>query len=260
MRSRRRVWLWRFVRAAVFSIIATLFTIYWPATVRDVYAHDDSSVRILPSSTAPAYLVDLAGPPREGRRYTPFFADLGWAVIVPEFGLDVSEYIYGSAETEWNPETEPLPPWIELHRFRVGWPFRAAYWDVHLIPGKGNRAQVDAVFARIHAVSGLRIGIERPRWLIGDEYRRVPVVPIAFGLFANAAFFAAVWLFSGSIWRTVRQRRRRSRGRCTACGYELAGLPRCAECGLASPQRNQTPQRPPAVNGGDEDRGVRGVV
>ena len=230
-RSRRQIWFWRICRAVLFACFATLFSIYWPATVRDIYAHDEETATYLPASIAPTYLIELAGDPTQGRRYTPFFADVAWASLFPEFGLDVTEYRYGSGQAAWDPDAQPFPPRVDLVRCRVGWPMRAAYWDHSMIPGKGNRQQIDAVFAKIHAEAGLRIGVARPSWMPGDQHRRVPVVPIGAGVFVNIVVFASVWLTPGVAWRAAKAHRRRRRGQCVPCGYQLAGNSRCPECG-----------------------------
>ncbi len=51
------------------------------------------------------------------------------------------------------------------------------------------------------------------------------------GFAVNAAFYAGVcWVLLAAPGVVVRWRRRR-RGRCAACGYDLTGLDACPECG-----------------------------
>lgn len=67
----------------------------------------------------------------------------------------------------------------------------------------------------------------------------IPLRPIWPGLLGNAVFYTALLLVPLAVVRLVRTRRRRARGRCVACGYELGptlerGVGVCPECGLAA--------------------------
>lgn len=68
---------------------------------------------------------------------------------------------------------------------------------------------------------------------LGSLTMRVPVRPIWPGLLANTVFYAGALfgvLVCLRVWRT---RRRRARGRCVACNYQLGeGISVCPECGL----------------------------
>jgi len=59
----------------------------------------------------------------------------------------------------------------------------------------------------------------------------VPIRPIWVGTIANSVLYGAlVWLvlFAPGL---IRQRSRAKRGRCVVCGYELAAMVKCPECG-----------------------------
>ncbi|MEZ6241931.1 MAG: hypothetical protein R3B57_02710 [Phycisphaerales bacterium] len=59
----------------------------------------------------------------------------------------------------------------------------------------------------------------------------LPLRPIWPGFAIDAVFYAGVcWVMLAAPGVVVRWRRRR-RGRCPACGYDLAGLDACPECG-----------------------------
>lgn len=59
----------------------------------------------------------------------------------------------------------------------------------------------------------------------------IVTTPVWFGLAVNSAFYGfMVWLALFGTLALVR-RRRRKRGQCDACGYDLAGLTLCPECG-----------------------------
>jgi hypothetical protein len=71
------------------------------------------------------------------------------------------------------------------------------------------------------------------------DYIDLPYLPDWSGLAANTALFSLAWwgviAGSGALWRG----RRRRRGLCQACGYDLHGLPmeqkgKCPECGSQS--------------------------
>lgn len=68
-------------------------------------------------------------------------------------------------------------------------------------------------------------------------YATYPTKPIFSGLVANTVFFAIVWWLLLAAGFALRRRHRRLRGRCVACGYTLAGLSICPECGVAASPR-----------------------
>ncbi len=61
---------------------------------------------------------------------------------------------------------------------------------------------------------------------------RLPLRPRPVLLIANALVYATVLIAIAAMWRAGRERWRGRGGRCVACGYELAGLAACPECGL----------------------------
>ncbi len=65
----------------------------------------------------------------------------------------------------------------------------------------------------------------------------IPLRPIWLGLAANTVFYAAMTFPVLVVWRWRRTRRRRKKGRCVACGYQLDAHAQegvCPECGLAA--------------------------
>lgn len=91
---------------------------------------------------------------------------------------------------------------------RAGWPLRAAEGFTHE-----------------HGRSNL------PAFTIAGRRLVVPTGPIWLGLAANTVVYAlpilVLWAGPGLVRGAIRRRR----GRCERCGYELAGLDRCPECG-----------------------------
>ena len=109
-----------------------------------------------------------------------------------------------------------------------GWPFHAF-----------SRADVSNGAFDLEPVRGWRGGIRVPglredarRMLFGPR-RRIPLVPLWPGFAIDTLFYAGVsWpLLFGPF--ALRRAVRRRRGRCPYCGYDLAGLAGCPECGAS---------------------------
>ena len=62
----------------------------------------------------------------------------------------------------------------------------------------------------------------------------LPYRPVWFGLLLNTLLYGSIFWAIGLGWRLYRLARRRRRGRCLACNYDLRGLaePVCPECGV----------------------------
>lgn len=103
---------------------------------------------------------------------------------------------------------------------------------------------------------GIRGGLPLPvRLQRGPWANRLPIMPIWSGLLINTLIYGVlggVVVFGPGAVRRARRERRRRQGRCVACGYDLAGLPGCPECGLAAQAGAPVPADP-----GDH-RGVSG--
>ncbi len=98
--------------------------------------------------------------------------------------------------------------------FWSGYPFKCAvgWWEFH-----GDRAWL------------IKWGQVRHRTVV------TPLRPMWVGLLGNTLVYAALLLVPWTGVRFIRTRRRRARGRCVACAYELgAGIEVCPECGLAA--------------------------
>lgn len=140
-----------------------------------------------------------------------------------------------------------LLPWLDGHRPwpdpRVGdsvwikasgWPFRCLICNLSTknAPNFGTHTWA--------AQGGLILSDPTiPGWADWPPvYPRIlPLRPMWPELAANSIFYGLCWWVLGRLWGWQRARRRRRRGRCIACGFDLAGLPspvRCPECGWAS--------------------------
>jgi len=61
----------------------------------------------------------------------------------------------------------------------------------------------------------------------------IPTRILWLGFIGNTALAAVVLITAGAAFKTYRTSRRRRKGRCLACGYDLSGqtTPGCPECG-----------------------------
>jgi hypothetical protein len=74
-----------------------------------------------------------------------------------------------------------------------------------------------------------------PRGTLLNSALRFPRTIFVPGLIANCIFLSATLVVLQRLLRHVLHTRRRSRGLCTRCGFELAQLSRCPECGTPCP-------------------------
>ncbi len=83
-----------------------------------------------------------------------------------------------------------------------------------------------------------------PAWSLKSNY---PIKPLLPGFALNTLFYALFPWALIILARTTRARRRRKRGHCPACNYDLTStttpLTRCPECGRAAPP---APSQPPS--------------
>ncbi len=61
--------------------------------------------------------------------------------------------------------------------------------------------------------------------VLRQESEPMPLIPLWPGFLLNTLFYAAPWWFIVATPGATRRWRRRHRGRCVHCGYDLAGLP-----------------------------------
>lgn len=106
-----------------------------------------------------------------------------------------------------------------MDRTRAGWPFYALEY----------RESVDELATRPSGWRAVYLGgIES--WV---RHRPLPIKPVWTGLLLDAVLYgAALFALSAAPGAFVRARRRR-RGLCLKCAYELKGLSVCPECGRA---------------------------
>jgi len=141
----------------------------------------------------------------------------------------------GPAEAFVPPWTDFLTPVQDDQMSQImdarGWPF-LSFWG-----GFTVRARVKDDVIVYDFVSPMH-ALVTPRYHNGTfhvEWTRViPLAPIWTGFAASSLLYALVWfgIFLTIVGPRVFHRSyRHARGCCTACGYQLAGLERCPECG-----------------------------
>jgi hypothetical protein len=124
---------------------------------------------------------------------------------------------------------------LTVHRFGI--PVRSMRWEEHGLNARGR--SIELLIAAADAAGwrkGIRTSIPIDQ---GMMRRRLPLTAIWPGFAINPIFYAAIiWLLflgPGKLQRFIRI----SRGRCQACGYQIAeGVgPVCSECGCAVPAK-----------------------
>jgi hypothetical protein len=105
-------------------------------------------------------------------------------------------------------------------REEIGWPARAMV--------------VNERFATTATSTHEHDGAQPPRWLpfySAVEYTVFPLRPLWFGFALDTAFYGTLAFLLWSAPGFVKRTRRRRRGLCIRCGYDLKGMPKCPECG-----------------------------
>jgi len=101
-----------------------------------------------------------------------------------------------------------------------GWPWLSLWYPVQASP-----------LAKGHALRG-GIDLIALTGRTADQYRAIPLLPIWPGLLLNTAFYGTLWALLLFGLPLLRQTRRRRKGRCPRCNYDLKrdlehGCPEC---------------------------------
>ncbi|MCA9278178.1 MAG: hypothetical protein H6815_05220 [Phycisphaeraceae bacterium] len=128
------------------------------------------------------------------------------------------------------------PDLYQIVVVRTGWPIRTfAFERTFVLPeARGTIGwQMDNVTSiwtgGIEIPSWLRQPDERP-WL-EPSVRRVPIRPIWHTSFLMTLVHMSILCSPWIAWRRFVRHRRRSKGCCIHCGYNIADLTTCPECG-----------------------------
>lgn len=110
---------------------------------------------------------------------------------------------------------------------RRGWPLYAL-WS-----GPIRDVRTSGVWVSSGPDDGIDVGLDPTKMFYGHQAgRELPLRPIWWGLVGNSAIFGVLW-FPLLNWRAVRTHRRRARGHCPHCAYDLRHdlAHGCPECG-----------------------------
>lgn len=249
---------WRFVlcRATPTIVVGMALTVLVGWIISGMIGENSASLAPLTPSTGDA----LVAPPTHAFLEPESLTTLRILRIKPRTGFEVLGTFFGAPTRPRDPSvysgallrpwSEVVPPWSvanqqpEYSQFPTGtfaiveeasgWPCRAMY---------GRR--------ELHALGGLRDVAERESWALavpGTTRTRagtgainvpwlLPLRPIWPGFAINTAFYATCYLLVilplGAALRAAARQRRRRRGICIhrRCGYPIAGLHTCPECG-----------------------------
>lgn len=135
---------------------------------------------------------------------------------------------------------------LDSSLLEVGWPMlalRTRAWNLFNSPGA---PAVPTPAALTAWEAGWEVPLKSlPPSSIGE--RRLPLHPLWAGFAANAAFYTLVAAAASHIPMWVRWALRRRCGLCTGCGYPIAAIPVCSECGRAVRPRSAAPPPPRAI-------------
>jgi hypothetical protein len=133
------------------------------------------------------------------------------------------------------PDFRDDPPKYALYVDSFGWPARALvmyHAGVFIHGSNGGTIDLIAFYDDFGRRAGLGKGLQRPRWFPQRAgWPEIPCVTVWSALLLNAVAYAALGWVCVNALASGRRRWRARRGRCVQCGYTLAGLSRCPECG-----------------------------
>lgn len=115
-----------------------------------------------------------------------------------------------------------------LYIAQWGWPMRSLEFQW---PHSQNMLVSIWLFKR-PTEAALRTGLPVSTSITrSPERTHLPLMPVWQGFVVNSLAYSAIIAASLLAPGAARRARRRRRGQCLACGYELAGLAMCPECG-----------------------------
>lgn len=130
-----------------------------------------------------------------------------------------------------------LGPQRTIIHIRVGWPMSAMAWYDY-----SDTVQKDAPPLARAWWMGIDLGRPMPATPPGSKTWRVtprlPIRPLWPGFAVNSLALAAIFFMLLTGAHAIRRSRRRRQSRCEHCGYQLASLTTCPECGSSSTKRD----------------------
>lgn len=143
------------------------------------------------------------------------------------------------SECEWMGSTLGMTmdgrPQRTIIHIRVGWPMPAMAWYDYWSEGP----KPGASWLEEACWMGWNVGRKAPTVAPGSKRwgvtPRLPIRPSWPGFAVNVLVYGAAAYVLQSAVSGWRRRVRRRRGLCEACGYGVAGLAKCPECGRSGP-------------------------
>lgn len=140
---------------------------------------------------------------------------------------------------------------LNLSTSTAGWPFQALFYQECPVPGAAFALLNDEPFLATPQIisEALReIGLSAPSLaqrfpFLANAHisfsRHIPITPLWPGYILNTLFWGGLFFAIEFAARFLHHRRRTRAGDCHHCGYTLAGLSKCPECGTPVPSDTQ---------------------
>lgn len=232
----------RFSALALAGLLLTFLSAVIPAGWNSIYSYSPREIRTIstPASLRPSYLGDSWPLSFSAQQCRPlwFQAADGETILCDGFGTTVTQLTFiDTTDNADQSETGRSVIHYSLDIFSHGWPFRALAYHEHGIGGGLPSSLAIPLVEDAAERAGWRRGIEFPSWITIDRSipRKIPLIPIMPGLIVDFVFWTGVvwvvFIAPFRIRRMFQRHQRLKRGQCLKCGYDLAGLPRCPECG-----------------------------
>ncbi len=169
-----------------------------------------------------------------------------WSDVPPTSWPQVPDDV--SIEQDWAGRTEHTDsartslygdaPEDVMTVYRCGWPVRSLAWTRLGVQAMGGHTEIAPTSVWSGGIADLAgKGSAAPMTFalgLSADIRRLPIRPVWPGFALNTIFYA---LIAWGLWQVplaIRRRRRRRKGFCVRCGYDLKGLTAgvpCPECG-----------------------------
>ncbi len=129
----------------------------------------------------------------------------------------------------WLANRTLVAPAVARTHLAQGWPFRCTNGTHHFSINPPNLTGI---------LTGL-IPVSKQPNIIG--HRVLAYHPIWPGLIYNTLIYASIWLAIFTLFAIAKQARRKRKGLCPRCAYDLKGTTACPECGQNMPDAPPNP-------------------